>query len=298
MTVAEWHKFCKFPAVFATGVCIMEQDTLPASSAPEPVSGNDAFYRDVMQTLHREAIPFLVGGTYAYNRHTGINRPTRDLDIFIRRADFGRAAAALSNAGNEVDLTFPHWLGKARRGDAYIDIIFSSGNAVAEVDDLWFEHAACTEVLGIPVKISPVEEMIWSKAFIMERERYDGADVAQLLRACGHRLDWARLFRRFDAHWRVLLSHLVLFGFVYPEHRRLVPDAVMEELLERLRREQAAEEVPCAGVCHGTLLSREQYLADVEQQGLRDARVEPLGKMSAEDTAHWTRAIRDDHEPQ
>ncbi len=58
--------------------------------------------------------------------------------------------------------------------------------------------------------------MIWSKAFIMERERYDGADIAHLILACGRDLDWRRLLGRFGRRWRVLLSHLVLFGFVYP----------------------------------------------------------------------------------
>jgi hypothetical protein len=27
------------------------------------------------------------------------------------------------------------------------------------------------------VKLMPVEESIWTKAFIMERERFDGADI-------------------------------------------------------------------------------------------------------------------------
>ena len=62
----------------------------------------------------------------------------------------------------------------------------------------------------------------------MERERYDGADVAHLLRAHGDRLDWPRLLRRFGPHWRVLLSHLVLFGFIYPGERALVPAWVMD----------------------------------------------------------------------
>ena len=47
----------------------------------------------------------------------------------------------------------------------------------------------------MPVKLAPAEEMIWSKAFIMERERYDGADVAHLLHACARRMDWQRLLR-------------------------------------------------------------------------------------------------------
>lgn len=29
-------------------------------------------------------------------------------------------------------------------------------------------------------------------------------------------LDWSRLARRFGQHWRVLPSHLILFGCIYP----------------------------------------------------------------------------------
>ena len=39
-------------------------------------------------------------------------------------------------------------------------------------------------VLDQPARLVPAEEIIWTKAFIMERERYDGADVAHILRAC------------------------------------------------------------------------------------------------------------------
>src|SRR5207302_251148 len=87
-------------------------------------------------------------------------------------------------------------------------------HALAVVNDAWFEHAVAGEALGRRVRLVPPEEMIWQKAYIMERERFDGADVLHLLRARGRRLDWPRLLARFGPHWRVLLSHLVLFGFV------------------------------------------------------------------------------------
>ena len=108
-------------------------------------------------------------------------------------------------------------------------MIFSSGIAVADVVDEWFEHAVKGEVLGLPVLLSPAEEMIWSKAFVMERERYDGADIAHLIRAIGHEIDWRRLLRRFDTRWRVLFSHLVMYGFIYPAERKQVPDWVLTE---------------------------------------------------------------------
>src|SRR5262249_3745668 len=158
-------------------------------------------------------------------------------DVFVRRVDTGRALDALGQAGWQTDLTFPHWLGKALCGEEFVDVIFSSGNGVAEVDDGWFEHAVKDRVLGMPARLWPGEEMIWSKGFIMERERYDGADIAHLLLARARDLDWPRLLTRFGEHWRVLLSHLVLFGFVYPSARDRVPAAVLRDLTDRLERE-------------------------------------------------------------
>ncbi len=158
------------------------------------------------------------------------------------------------------------------------------------MDDDWFAHAVDEEVLGVPVKLCPPEEMIWSKAFIMERERYDGGDVAHLFRHCSGLVDWQRLLSRFNGHWRVLLSHLVLFGFIYPGERALIPAPVMKELMNRLMAEL---EVPTrdSKVCQGTLLSRAQYLVDVEEWGYEDARITPRGSMTEEQIAVWTAAI-------
>jgi len=87
------------------------------------------------------------------------------------------------------------WLAKGYKGEYFVDLIFSSGNGVAIVDDAWFEHALPGRVFGQEVQILPAEEMIWSKGFVMERERFDGADVYHLLRAVGAKLDWDRVMR-------------------------------------------------------------------------------------------------------
>jgi len=264
--------------------------------SPEPVNECDresAFYRHVLEVLERAGVPVLVGGAYAMCAYTGIARRTKDLDLFLLRSDYDRAAHVLSAAGYPTELKFPHWLGKARADPWFVDLIFDSGNGLTRVDETWFDHAVDADVLGTPARIVPVEEMIWSKAFLMERERYDGADVAHLLRACASTLDWRRLVERMGAHWRVLLSHLALFGYIYPAERGSVPAWVMHALLDRLRTETDAP-APGVAVCQGTLLSREQYLHDVQNAGYRDARLVPAGAMSADDVATWTRAIEED----
>ncbi len=259
------------------------------SSAAERERAHD-FYRDVLARLRAERIPFLVGGAYALAHYAGVVRDTKDLDLFVQPAAFDRVLAVLAAAGFETEVTSPVWLGKARCGEDFVDVIFSSGNAIAEVDAEWLVHAEDAEVLGVPVKVVPPEEMIWSKAYVMERERYDGADVAHIVLARGPRLDWRRLLGRFGVHWRVLLSHLVLFGFVYPCNRDAVPRWVLDELTDRLGAELDAP--PGAPrVCQGTLLSRTQYRTDVEEWSYRDGRVLPHGRM----TRREARAIdRDD----
>jgi hypothetical protein len=255
--------------------------------------------RDVRSRRHRRAlelmtrlqVPFLVGGGHALRHYTGDVRGTNDLDVFVRRSHVLALLEGLAAGGFETDLTFPHWLGKARIEGDYIDVIYSSGNGLVGVDDQWFEHSRPATVLGLPVRLCPPEEMIWSKAFVMERERYDGADIAHLIRAFQERLDWGRLVARFGTHWRVLLSHLTLFGFIYPGEVAAIPPDVILGFCRLLARD--AKKRPATGqrVCQGTLLSREQYLTDVSRWGYADGRLIPRGPMTSEEIALWTAAI-------
>jgi hypothetical protein len=247
-------------------------------------------YRTALEMLNRSGVPYMVAGSFAFQYYSGISRSTKDFDIFVRPRDVRRTLDVLSRAGFRTEVAFSHWLAKAYHGDKFIDVIFNSGNGVAEVDDEWFAHAVQEEVLGVPVKLSPAEEMIWSKSMIMERERYDGADVAHLLRHCSGLLNWDRLVRRFGSNWRILLSHLVLFGFIYPGERALIPPAVIRDLVNRLLAEL---DVPTrdSKVCQGTLHSRGQYLVDIDEWGYEDPRIHPRGSMSEEQIAEWTAAI-------
>jgi hypothetical protein len=247
------------------------------------------FYRDAMEVLNRAKVPFLVGGAFAFIHQAGIDKSTKDLDIFARPGDVQRLLEVSAAAGYDTELVFSHWLAKIRSPEGFIDVIFNSGNGIATVDDGWFEYATQGEVLSVPVKIAPPEETIWSKAFVMERERYDGADVSHLILALGDRLDWKRLIARFGAHWRVLLAHVVLFGFIFPSARSKVPEWVTRELVQRLQSETGTPNA-AEPVCYGTLLSWSQYLGDVLGGSFRDARIRPYGNLSAEEVARWTSA--------
>jgi hypothetical protein len=197
----------------------------------------------------------------------------------------------LSDAGFRTEWRFPHWLGKAYKDGRSIDIIYSSGNGICAVDEAWFRYALQAEIFGIAVRVVPAEEMLWSKAFVMERNRYDGGDIAHLLRARAHNMDWARLLFRFGTHWRVLFSHVILFGFIYPEQRLRVPDWFMHEMMRRIKLDMQCLPAERA-VCQGTLLSWSQYLTDLECGDYKDARHAPPGKLTCDDTRLMTDVLQ------
>lgn len=214
----------------------------------------------------------MVGGAYALRTYTGIWRDTKDLDLFLRKDRVESALRALDAAGFRTEFTDPLWLAKAFAGPYFIDLIFSSGNGIATVDDQWRRRAPTCEVLGRAALVVPAEEMIWQKAFIQERERFDGADIHHLLRCNGSKLDWEHLLNRFgERHWEVLFVHLITFRFSFPSARDQVPAWVMHELTGRLQ-DGVGEAPSSERICRGTLLSRQQYLHETNVEGYLDAR--------------------------
>ena len=164
------------------------------------------------------------------------------------------------------------WLAKGFDGEFFVDLIFSSGNGIAVVDEHWARRAGTADVLGRSALIVPAEEMIWQKAFIQERERFDGADIHHLLRCKGRHLDWDHLLKRFgERHWEVLLVHLITYRYAFPCEKDQVPEAVMRELIRRLEQRES-EPAGADRICRGTLLSRQQYLIELNECGYRDAR--------------------------
>jgi len=255
-------------------------------ASPKGMPTPTGFYRDVLSALQAAKIPFLVGGAYAFCRHVGIDRGTKDLDLLICKDDWRAAAQALRARHIVTRLVFPHWLGKALGGKAQVDIIFSGGNGLTIVTRDWFTFAVPAKVLGHNVCLCAAEELLWSKAFVMERERYDGNEVLHLIRALADRMDWKRVVRRFTGHELLLHCYLLLFKYVYPGEAHRVPPWVEPALAHA-----AADESAPPNLCRGTLLSRAQYLVDLEEWGYLDARRPPFGRMIDAEWLKWTNAI-------
>jgi hypothetical protein len=246
---------------------------LPVTSSQEPAwpPGAEETYRDAIQALLTpgpDAVPFVVGGAFAVHRHTGIWRTTKDLDFFLEPRFIPAAFRRLRAAGFTTCVEDPVWLAKAYRGEHFVDLITGAGNACLVVDASWIDHGPPETVLGIPCRVLGVEECLASKCFVAFRERFDGADVVHLIRACGPSINWDRLLNLMNGHWELLYWSLVLFAYIYPAHTSSVPLEVWAELGQRFN--QRVRHPDPHAPFRGSLVDPRMFAIDVEEWGERN----------------------------
>ena len=221
-----------------------------------------------MRALQGAGIPFVVGGAFAVHRHTGVWRPTKDLDIFLTAGHIPEAFAHLERAGFQTNVEDPVWLAKARRGQYFVDLITGVGNASLVVTEEWIRRGLPEEVLGVPCMVQAPEELLASKTFVAFRERFDGADVVHLIKACGGDLDWNRALLLMGEHWELLYWSLVLFAYVYPARADVVPEAIWTALSERFN--QRVRHPDKDAPFRGSLVDPRMFAIDVEEWGERN----------------------------
>src|SRR5204863_2009329 len=121
-----WHEACTTrdcPPV--PGAAARSIATMPVRDAEALADSARAFYHRAPHVLQAADVPFLLGGAYALAHYTGVTRHTKDLDLFLRRDDVGRARTAVEAAGYRTELTYDHWLAKVFAGGHFIDLIFN-----------------------------------------------------------------------------------------------------------------------------------------------------------------------------
>jgi Nucleotidyl transferase of unknown function (DUF2204) len=243
---------------------------MDAAAAPTPPSAEaEAFYAAALRELEKFGVPFLLAGTYAVSAYTGITRATKDLDIFCKPGDCARILERFKSLGYDIAIEDERWIAKVFEGEHFFDLIFASWHGSMPVSDQWLEHAPLADVLGTQVRLIAPTELIWSKAFVQVRHRYDGADIANIILRQHGRIDWRRLYGYMDLHWEVLLVHLINFRWAYPSERDCVPRWLMDELVDRLKH-QLELPAPRTRICRGRMYSRSDYEIAVTEWGFQD----------------------------
>ncbi len=250
----------------------MDQQVKDGPKRPliQPPPEAEAFYSEVLQLMAKSEIPFLVSGTYALASYTGIDRPTKDVDVFAKAGDALKLLSYFRDHGFSVETVDERWLNRITRGKLFVDVITNMPTVTTHVTDDWFVNAPEAELFGATVKLVPPTQFIWSKIFVQDHHRFDMADVAHMILKCHDRIDWMMLLSHMELYWEVLLIALLNFRFVYPSERHLVPRRLMEELLERLN-DQMMVKPPGKRVCRGRIFSPRDYSIDIEQWGFSEA---------------------------
>ncbi len=243
---------------------------LPVSSSTPPDFPPDqlALFREVLQHMNRSGVPYVVAGAFALQKHTGIWRNTKDLDLFLPPEAVPEALRHLQEQGFETEIVDPVWLAKAHRSGYFVDLITGMSNAIITVDQSWIDRGTDHEVLGIATRVLAAEELIASKLFVNFRERFDGADIVHIIHGTDGQLDWGRIRRIVGDHWELLLWQIILFHYVYPTKKHLVPREVWTDLLSHLQGELESPLAPAE--FRGSLIDEKMFAIDVKEWGLEN----------------------------
>jgi hypothetical protein len=244
---------------------------LPAldSSVFDPPPEAVQFYVDSLKLLKEHDFPFLLSGTYALSCYTGITRPTKDLDIFCKPSDAPKILSFFKEQGYGITIEDERWIGKVWQGEHFFDVIYNISSASIPITEEWFQEQYEAEVYGTSVRITPPTQFILSKLFLQTRYRYDMADIVHVILKKHDQIDWHWLLNQLELYWEVLLINLLNFRFVYPSERDLIPRWLMDELLARLKAQEA---MPASSVriCRGRLVSPTDFVVDVSEWGFAD----------------------------
>jgi hypothetical protein len=238
--------------------------SLPTYMEPE----QRALFREVLRSLEKLKLPYAVAGAFALQKHTGIFRSTKDLDIFLSPEVATQALGELKKEGFQCEVCDPVWLAKVYRDEYFVDLITGMSNGVITVDRSWIDRAQPATILESKSQVLAPEELLASKLFVTRRERFDGADIAHIIYALKGKLEWDRVMQLAGEHWELVLWNLILFRYVYPAQSNFVPKALWQELLARLgKQDQSAN---ATAKFRGTLVDNAMFAIDVEEWGLEN----------------------------
>jgi hypothetical protein len=205
-----------------------------------------AVYREAIRQARARDIPFAFGGAFAIAAYTGSLRNTKDFDFYLRPRDRDAMIEALMAAGLEdhfEQLSYDRtWIYRASRDDIIVDAIWEMANHRATVDDHWLTRGPEVTIHGERLRAIPIEELIWSKLYVLQRERCDWPDVFNLLDAQAGAVNWEHLLQRLGEDQPLLAGALELFGWLAPERVDDVPRAVWGRLrISRPSRQQRGD---------------------------------------------------------
>jgi hypothetical protein len=191
-------------------------------------------YQEVIQQARSLGIQFAFGGAFATAVYTGELRNTKDFDFYILPAERDAMVRAITRAGLEDHfdrLRYDRsWIYRASLDDVIVDVIWAMANHRAEVDQHWLDRGQTVLMRGVTLRAIPIEELIWSKLYVLQRERCDWTDVLNLIDAQVDSIDWVWLLDRLDEDAPLLGGALSVYCWLAADRAHLIPSPIRQRL--------------------------------------------------------------------
>jgi hypothetical protein len=191
-------------------------------------------YRRVMEEARSAGVRFAFGGAFATGVYTGDLRNTKDFDFYILPQQRDAMIQATQRAGLQDHYdTLPYdraWIYRASTDGIIVDTIWAMANLKTEVDDRWITAGPEVRLRGEPIRAIPIEDLIWSKLYVIQRERCDWGDVLNLIDAQTGTIGWDQLIDRMGEDAPLLAGVLKLYAWLAPERVVEIPSRVWNRL--------------------------------------------------------------------
>jgi hypothetical protein len=184
-------------------------------------------YQQIIGAAQGQGIGFAIGGGLALGVYTGTWRDTKDIDLYVRPKDRDLLVQIAVDAGlrdyYECQPYDRKWIHRSYGYDTIVDVIWSMANQRAVVEQDWLSGPKAT-IDGLEVQFLPPEYLLWSKLYVLQRDRCDWPDAMNLLHAVGPDLDWSRLLAKVEQDSELLGGLLATFRWLNPVRAAALPD--------------------------------------------------------------------------
>ena len=193
-----------------------------------------AAYEIAIDAFDKRNMPFALAGGHALACYTGRTRASKDVDFIIVPEDRELAIDTVKSCGfDDYYDRQPYdrnWIFRSCREDTILDLIWAMPNRRASVQADWLTGGPLVRVHNRTLRLIPAEELLWTKLYVLQRDRSDWPDLLNLIYAAGETLDWRHLLDMIGTDSALLASLLVIFAWLRPESARKLPQWLWREL--------------------------------------------------------------------
>jgi hypothetical protein len=223
-----------------------------------------SLYRAVISEANARGIPFSIGGGLASKSYADRWNNSKDIDLYVRSADREALIEVSVKAGladyYDRKPYDRNWIYRSYRDDVIVDIIWAMANQRSTVDELWLTGPQL-QIDGLTIRLTPPEETLWSKLFVMQSDRCDWPAAWSMLYSIGPDLDWGHLLDRLGEDFPLLGGLLSVYKWICPDRARELPDWLWNRVaIEAPPRGHSLE----LGASHAKLLDSRPWLTPDE----------------------------------